>query len=43
MEAFYSLKQLEAAALLKSLLTLSDGKKKKPFGQLCVRSYRELK
>ena len=41
--AFYSLKQLEAAALLKTSLPLSDGKKKKPPGQLVVRSYRELK
>ena len=40
--AFYNLKQLEAAALLKSLLPLSDGKKEKPSGQLMVRSYREL-
>ena len=40
--AFYSLKQLEAAALLKTLLPLSDGKKEKPSGQLMVRSYREL-
>ena len=35
--AFYSLKQLEAEALLMSLLPLSDGRKKKPSGQLCVR------
>eukprot|EP00091_Calanus_sinicus_P001251 TRINITY_DN11218_c0_g1_i1.p1 TRINITY_DN11218_c0_g1~~TRINITY_DN11218_c0_g1_i1.p1 ORF type:complete len:109 (-),score=43.69 TRINITY_DN11218_c0_g1_i1:79-405(-) len=41
--AFYSLKQLEASALLKTPLPLSDGKKKKPSGQLVVRSYRELK
>ena len=37
------LAKLEAAALLKSLLPFSDGKEKKPSGQLKIRSYRELK
>ena len=40
--AFYSLKQLEAAALLKTPLPLSDGKAKKPTGEILVRSYREI-
>jgi len=40
---FYSLKQLEAAALVKSMLPLSDGKRQKAAGQLLVRSFKEHK
>jgi len=40
--AFYSLKKLEAAAVLGTTLPITDGKKKKPSGQLLVRSYREI-
>ena len=40
--AFYSLKQLEAASVLQTLLPLNDPKKSKPSGQLLVRSYREM-
>ena len=39
---FFSLKELEAAGILQSQLALSDGKAKKPTGQLLVRSYREI-
>merc|ERR1712189_60434 len=39
---FFSLKELEAAALLQSQLPLSDGKKDKPSGHILVRSYREI-
>jgi len=35
---FFSIRQLEAAALLKSTLPIQDGKKQKPAGQLVVRS-----
>jgi len=38
---FFSLKQLEAAALVKSCLPLSDGKRQKAAGQLLVRSFKE--
>jgi len=38
---FFSLKQLEAAALVKSMLPLSDGKRQKAAGQLLVRSFKE--
>ena len=38
---FFSTKKLEAAALLQTLLPLSDGKKEKPSGQLLVRSFKE--
>merc|ERR1739838_681109 len=40
---FFSLKQLEAAALVKSFLPLSDGKRQKASGQLLVRSFKEHK
>ena len=39
--AFYSLKKLEAAAVLGTTLPITDGKKNKPSGHLLVRSYRE--
>jgi len=39
---YFSLKELEAAALLKSMLPITDGKKEKPSGHLLVRSYREI-
>ena len=38
---FFSLRELEAAAMVKSTLPLSDGKKSKPAGYLVVRSFRE--
>ena len=38
---FFSLRELEAAAMVKTMLPLSDGKKSKPAGYLVVRSYKE--
>ena len=38
---FFSLRELEAAAMVKSSLPLNDGKKSKPAGYLVVRSFRE--
>eukprot|EP00092_Neocalanus_flemingeri_P067458 GFUD01082343.1.p1 GENE.GFUD01082343.1~~GFUD01082343.1.p1 ORF type:complete len:286 (+),score=62.64 GFUD01082343.1:124-981(+) len=38
---FFSLKQLEAAALVNQVLPLSDGKKTKAAGHLLVRSFKE--
>ena len=39
---FFSLKKLEAAALLETLLPLTDGKSDKDSGKLHVRSYKEI-
>jgi len=38
---FFSLKELEAAALVKQFLPLNDGKKQKSAGRLIVRSFTE--
>ena len=38
---FYSLKHLEAAALMNVSLPISDGKSQKDAGQLLVRSFKE--
>merc|ERR1711874_377765 len=38
---FFSLRELEAAAMVKSSLPLNDGKKSKPAGYLVVRSFGE--
>eukprot|EP00092_Neocalanus_flemingeri_P034247 GFUD01037244.1.p1 GENE.GFUD01037244.1~~GFUD01037244.1.p1 ORF type:complete len:140 (+),score=41.79 GFUD01037244.1:97-516(+) len=38
---FYSLKELEASALLNVLLPINDGKKEKDSGQLLVLSFKE--
>ena len=38
---FFSLKELEAAALVKACLPLTDGKKQRNTGQILVRSFKE--